>query len=126
MSCGKSFGDTCMVESTYVAAKGCVFCVRLLRRIMYYLVVTFRVTYGRFGHSVRRPGQFVCPVSDTICPNSDKIYLTIVTFIFLLLFNEKRDSSLPSGLWIVLFWLPAETLSLNRLREPRIDRQFTT
>jgi len=55
------------------------------------------------------------PNSDTIFPNSDKIYLTIVTFIFLLLFNEKRDSSFPSGLWIVLFWLPAETLSLKRL-----------
>jgi len=39
-----------------------------------------------------------------------------VTFLFLLLFNEKRDSSFPSGLWIVLFWLPAETLSLKRLR----------
>jgi hypothetical protein len=25
-----------------------------------------------------------------------------------------RDSFLPSGLWIVLFWLPAETLSLKR------------
>ena len=36
-------------------------------------------TGSRFGHSVRRPGQFVCP-------NSDKIYLTIVTFRFLLLF----------------------------------------
>ena len=70
---------------------------------------------SRFGHNVRRPTQFVCPNSDTICPNSDKIYLTIVTFIFLLLFNEKRDSSFPSGLWIVLFWLPAETLSLKRL-----------
>jgi len=58
---------------------------------------------------------------------SDQIYLTIVTFyIFLLLLNEKRDLFLPSGLWIVLFWLPAETLSLKRLREPRIDRQFTT
>ena len=32
----------------------------------------------RFGHT-RRPGQIVCP-------NSDKIYLTIVTFRFLLLF----------------------------------------
>ena len=43
-------------------------------------------TGSRFGHSVRRPGQFVCPNSDTICPNSDKKYLTIVTFRFLLLF----------------------------------------
>jgi len=50
-----------------------------------------------------------------ICPNSDKIYLTIVTFLFLLLFNDKCDSSFPSGSWIVLFWLPAETLSLKRL-----------
>ena len=41
---------------------------------------------SRFGHSVRRRGQFVCPNSDTICPNSDKKYLTIVTFRFLLLF----------------------------------------
>jgi len=48
---------------------------------------------SRFGHNVRRPTQFVCPNSDTICPNSDsvrpnydKIYLTVVTFRFLLLF----------------------------------------
>jgi len=47
-----------------------------------------------------------------VCPNSDKIYLTVVTFRFLLLFFafvEKRDSFLPSGSWIVLFWLPAES-----------------
>ena len=72
-----------------------------------------------FGHSVRRPGQFVCPNSDSVCPNSDKKYLTVLTFRFLLLFfahYEKRDSFLPSGSWIVLFWLPAETLSLKRLR----------
>ena len=40
-------------------------------------------------------------------------------FRFLLLFfayDEKRDSFLPSGSWIALFWLPAETLSLKRLR----------
>ena len=38
-------------------------------------------------------------------------------FRFLLLFfaYEKRDSFLPSGSWIVLFWLPAETLSVKRL-----------
>ena len=39
-----------------------------------------------------------------------------MTFRFLLLFfayYEKRDSFLPSGSWIALFWLPAETLSLN-------------
>jgi len=74
---------------------------------------------SRFGHNVRRPTQFVCPNSDSVCPNSDKIYLTVVTFRFLLLFfafYEKRDSFLPSGSWIVLFWLPAETLSLKRLR----------
>ena len=41
---------------------------------------------SRFGHSVRRPGQFVCPNSDSVCPNSDKIYLTVVMFRFLLLF----------------------------------------
>jgi hypothetical protein len=37
---------------------------------------------------------------------------------FFLLFNAKRDSSLLSSswnTWIVLFWLPAETLSLKRL-----------
>ena len=76
-------------------------------------------SWSRFGHSVRRPGQIVCPNSDRVCPNSDKIYLTVVTFRFLLLFfayYEKRDSFLPSGSWIVLFWLPAETLSLKRLR----------
>jgi len=27
-----------------------------------------------------------------------------------LLIDEKRDSFLPSGSWIALFWLPAETL----------------
>jgi hypothetical protein len=32
-----------------------------------------------------------------------------------LLIDEKRDSFLPAGSWIVLFWLPAETLSLKRL-----------
>ena len=71
---------------------------------------------SRFRHTVRRPGQIVCPNSDSVCPNSDKIYLTVVTFRFLLLFfayYEKRDSFLPSGSWIVLFWLPAETLSLK-------------
>jgi len=81
-----------------------------------------QLSRSRFGHNVRRPTQFDSPNSDTICPNGnligpnkDKIYLTLVTFIFLLLFNEKRDSSFPSGLWIALFWLPAETLSLKRL-----------
>ena len=35
-----------------------------------------------------RPTQFVfvCPNSDSVCQNSDKIYLTVVTFRFLLLF----------------------------------------
>ena len=37
-------------------------------------------------HTVRRPGQIVCPNSDSVCRNSDKIYLTVVTFRFLLLF----------------------------------------
>ena len=41
---------------------------------------------SRFRHTVRRPGQIVCPNSDSVCPNSDKIYLTVVTFRFLLLF----------------------------------------
>ena len=36
-------------------------------------------------------------------------------FYYFLLIDVKRDSFLPSGLWIVLFWLPAETLSLKRL-----------
>ena len=36
----------------------------------------------------------------------------VVTFRFLLLF---LPSFLPSGSWIALFWLPAETLSLKRL-----------
>jgi len=71
---------------------------------------------SRFGHNVRRPEQFVCPNSDTICPNSDKICLMIVMSKFLFTFNTKRDSSLPSGSWIVLFWLPAKTLSLKRLQ----------
>ena len=43
-------------------------------------------TGSRFGHNVRRPTQFVCTNKDTTCPNSDKIYLTIVTSKFLLLF----------------------------------------
>ena len=34
-------------------------------------------------------------------------------FYYFLLIDEKRDSFLPSGSWIVLFWLPAETLSEN-------------
>ena len=41
---------------------------------------------SRLRHNVRRPGQIVCPNSDSVCPNSEKIYLTIVTFRFLLLF----------------------------------------
>ena len=69
--------------------------------------------WSRLRHNVRRPGQIVFPDSDSVCPNGDKIYLTIVTFRFLLLINEKRDSFLPSGSWIVFFWLPAETLSQN-------------
>ena len=80
---------------------------------------TSATTRSRFGHTVRRPGQFVCPNSDTIRPNNDKKYLTVVMFRFLLLLlliDEKRDSFLPSGSWIILFWLPAETLSLKRLR----------
>ena len=39
----------------------------------------------RFGHT-RRPGQIVCPNSDSVCPNSDKIYFKVVTFRLLLLF----------------------------------------
>ena len=31
-----------------------------------------RHSRSRFGHSVRRPTQFVCPNSDNVCPNSDK------------------------------------------------------
>jgi hypothetical protein len=47
-------------------------------------------------HNVRRPGKIVCPSSDSVSPNSDKIYLTIVTFKFLSHFNSKRDYlSLP-------------------------------
>ena len=78
----------------------------------------FCASESRFRHNVRRPTQFVCPNSDTFCPNKDKIYLTVMTFRFLSLFfayNENRDSFLPSGSWIALFWLPAETLSLKRL-----------
>ena len=39
-----------------------------------------------FWNTVRRPTQFFCPNRNTIGPKSDKIYLTIVTFRFLLLF----------------------------------------
>jgi hypothetical protein len=53
-------------------------------------------TGSRFGHNVR-PGQIVCPNSDSVCPDSDKIYLTIVSFKFLFSFHGRRDSSLPSG-----------------------------
>jgi len=84
-------------------------------------VLCLLVAGSCFGHNVRRPTQFVCPNSDSVCPNSDKIYLTVVTFDFFyyfLLFDEKRDSFLPSGSWIVLYWLPAETLSLKRLTTP--------
>ena len=79
---------------------------------------TNQLNSSRFRHTVRRPGQIVCPNSDSVCPNSDKIYLMVVTFRFLLLFfayYDKRDSFLPSGSCIALFWLPAETLSLKRL-----------
>ena len=53
---------------------------------------------SRFRHTVQRPGQIVCPNRDSVCPNSDKIYLTVVTFRFLLLFfayYEKRDLISP-------------------------------
>jgi hypothetical protein len=42
--------------------------------------------WSGFRHTVRRPGQFVCPNSDSVCPNNDKKYLMLVTFRFLLLF----------------------------------------
>ena len=71
-----------------------------------------RVPQECFGHNVRRPTQFVCRNSDSVCPNSDKIYLMVVTFRFLLLFFAyQREARLISP-WIALFWLPAETLSL--------------
>jgi len=53
------------------------------------------VAWSRLRHNVRRPGQIVFPDSDSVCPNGDKIYLTIVTFRFLLLINEKRDLISP-------------------------------
>jgi len=79
-------------------------------------------TRSRFGHSVRRPGQFVCPTNrNTIRPNNDKKYLKVVMFRFLLLFFaywwEARLIS-PFRFVDCLFWLPAETLSLKRLRGP--------
>jgi hypothetical protein len=52
---------------------------------MYYSVFG-GFSWSRFRHNVRRPGQFVCPNSDSVRPNSDKIYLTMMTFKFLLLF----------------------------------------
>jgi len=53
---------------------------------------------SRFRHTVRRPGQIVFPNSDSVCPNSDKKYLTVLTLRFLLLFfayYEKRDLISP-------------------------------
>jgi len=54
---------------------------------------------SRLRHNVQRPRQIVCPNRDSVCQNNDKIYLTIVTFRFLLLFfafDENRDHfSLP-------------------------------
>ena len=44
---------------------------------------------NRFTHNVRRPGS--------VCPNSDKIYLSVVTFRFLLLFFAySREARLIS------------------------------
>jgi hypothetical protein len=54
---------------------------------------------SRFQHN-ERPRQIDCPNSDSVCPNSDKIYLTRVTFKFLFSFHARHDSSLPSGSWI--------------------------
>ena len=34
---------------------------------------------SRFQHNEKRPRHFGCPNSDSVCPNSDKIYLTILT-----------------------------------------------
>ena len=51
-----------------------------------FLFSVLRLPRSRFRHNGRRPGQIVCPNSDSVCPNSDKIYLTVMTFRFLLLF----------------------------------------
>jgi hypothetical protein len=34
---------------------------------------------SRFQHNEKRPRHFGCPNSDSVCPNSDKTYLTFVT-----------------------------------------------
>ena len=52
-----------------------------------------------FDTTSEGPHSLFVPIVTT---NRDKMYLTVVTFLFLLLFNEKRDSSFPSGLWIGL------------------------
>jgi hypothetical protein len=54
---------------------------------------------SRFQHN-ERPKKIVCPNSDSVCPSSEKIYLTRVTSKFLFSFHARRDSSLPSGSWI--------------------------
>ena len=41
--------------------------------------------------------------------------MTLDFFYYFLLITRSATSFLPSGSWIVLFWLPAETLSLKRL-----------
>jgi hypothetical protein len=55
---------------------------------------------SRFQHNEKRPRQSGCPNSDTICPNSDKIYITIVTCssslsFFLVLMRSTTHLSLP-------------------------------
>jgi hypothetical protein len=62
----------------------------------------------RFQHNEKRPRQSGCPNSDTICPNSDKIYLTIVTCssslsFFLVFMRSATHLSLPVR-WLP--WLP--------------------
>ena len=90
------------------------------------------VSRSRFGHSVRRPTQFVCPNRDSVCPNRDKIYLTIVTFLFLLLFFAYWwEARLISPFRFVDCPLLASRRDAESKTTPRgmrknVSREFTT
>jgi hypothetical protein len=91
---------------------GVVVAAVVIAIVMDFLIILLGDTGSRFRHNEKRPRHFGCPNSDSVCPNSDKIYYS--SLCFFLLFNANRDSSLPSGSWIALialFWLPAVTLS---------------
>jgi hypothetical protein len=96
-------GAACVIlyeGAASTTADAMVFVLALTLTMVYGIAAPLVVLAGsRFQHNVR-PGQIVCPNSDSVCPNSEKIYLMRVTFKFLFSFHARRDSSLPSGSWI--------------------------